>query len=177
MVEKEYAEDTVFWSLKSSTQFSARRRTVTLYLANSTVGVPSHIWIDNTPAVWTSLLSVLEAEDPATIAINMDPHIAFASGLHAGEWENIVANLGPWWSGRLVNKPLLAVEVVGTMPSGQLGWYRKLMETAWKMIGEGFSEKVIEPGKTTTEVCHLSYYFPLLKSFWVVYTREFRADG
>jgi len=74
--------------------------------------------------------------------------------MHAGELENVMANLGPWWAERLVNKPMLAVEFVGTMPRGQLEWYKKLMETAWAMIGEGFSEGVIEPGKTTTEVCY-----------------------
>ena len=152
MSQKEYAEDTVFWSLKASTQFAARRRTVSLYLANSS-GSPSHVWIDNTPQVWSSLLSVLEAEQPESIAINADSQIAFSSGLHAGELENVLVNLGPSWSERLVNKPMLAVEFVGTMPKGQLGWYKKLMETAWAMIGEGFSEGVIEPGKTTTEVC------------------------
>jgi len=155
MVEKEYAEDTVFWSLKSSTQFSARRRTVSLYLANAT-GSPSYVWIDNTPFVWKSLLSVLEKENPETIAVNIDSDIAFSSGLHAGELENVMGNLGPWWGERLVNKPILAVEFVGTMPRGQLEWYKKLMETAWAMISEGFSEGVIQPGKTTTEVCNIS---------------------
>ncbi len=35
---------------------------------------------------------------------------------------------------------------------GRLKWYRNLQETAWAMIGEAFSEKVITPGLTTTEV-------------------------
>jgi len=153
MSEKEYAEDTVFWSLKSATQFSARRRTVTLFLANVTDGSPSaYTWIDNTATVWSDLLKVLEKQKPESIAVNIDTQIAFSSGMHVGELENIINKLGPFWAEKLVSVPMLAVEYVGTMPKAQLRWYKKLMETAWAMISEGFSENVIVPGKTTTEV-------------------------
>ncbi|KAH8601766.1 xaa-Pro aminopeptidase family enzyme [Bisporella sp. PMI_857] len=152
MSEKEYAEDTVFWSLKSATQFSARRRTVTLFLANVTDDSPlEYNWIDNTPTVWSDLLDVLEKHNPATIAVNVDPQIAFSSGLHVGEYDNIIGELGPYWAERFRSVPMLAVEYIGTMPRGQLEWYKKLMETAWAMISEAFSESVIVPGKTTTE--------------------------
>jgi hypothetical protein len=131
MSEKEYAEDTVFWSLKSATQFSARRRTVTLFLSNVTDGSPSsYDWIDNSPAVWADLLKVLETQNPRSIAINVDSQIAFSSGLHVGELRNIISELGSRWTDRLVSVPMLSVEFIGTMPKAQLGWYRKLMETA-----------------------------------------------
>jgi hypothetical protein len=151
MSQKEYAEDTVFWSLKSATQFSARRRTIQLFLANATHGPSSYTWIDNTPEVWDSLLSVLEKEQPRKIAVNVDSQIAFSAGLHVGEWDNIINNLRDWVT-KVVSVPMLAVEFIGTMPKAQLGWYRKLQETAWAMIGEAFSEAVIKPGETTTEV-------------------------
>lgn len=150
MSQREYAEDTVFWSLKSSTQFSARRRTLSLYLANATAGPAAYTWIDNTPTVWDELRAVLSAEDPASIAVNIDAELAFSSGLHAGEYAKIQTELGVWKE-RLVAVPLLAVEFVGTMPEAQLGWYRKLQGTAWAMIEEAFSSAVITPGKTTTE--------------------------
>ncbi|KKY18789.1 putative xaa-pro aminopeptidase family enzyme [Phaeomoniella chlamydospora] len=46
---------------------------------------------------------------------------------------------------------MLGVEYIATKLEGQLEWYRKMQETAWAMIKEGFSERVISPGKTTTE--------------------------
>jgi hypothetical protein len=62
MSQKEYVEDTVFWSLKRATQFSARRRTTQLFLANATDPIkPFCTWIDNTHEVWNSLLGILEA--------------------------------------------------------------------------------------------------------------------
>lgn len=154
MSQREHAEDTVFWSLKSATQFAARRRTTMLFLANATSGSPSsHTWIDNTPTVWSSLLAVLAEQDPARIAINIHSEIAFSGGLHAGEFGAFFEQLGPKWAKRFVIEPMIAVEFVATMVEGQLSWYRRLQETAWAMISEAFSESVITPGKTTTSVC------------------------
>jgi len=149
--QREYAEETVFWSLKRAEQFSARRRTTLLFLANATAGAPSsYTWIDNTPGVWAELAAVLEAQQPRSIAVDRHRELAFASGLHAGELEALEAGLGQKWAARLVNEPMLAIEFVATMPEGRLAWYRRLQETAWTMIGEAFSEAVVTPGRTTT---------------------------
>lgn len=152
MSQKEYAEDTVFWSLKSPLQFSARRRTVTLFLANATQGPSSYTWIDNTAKVWSDLVSVLEKESPNRIAINGDTDLAFSSGLHAGEAKRIENEIGAKWVSKFVVVPMLGIEVVGTMPTTQLKHYKLMMESAWAIIEEGFSERVIVQGKTTTEV-------------------------
>jgi hypothetical protein len=153
MTQREHAEDTVFWSLKKAEQFAARRRTLQLFLAKPTPGTPSsYTWIDNTPTVWTELLSILKAQDPASIAINVDPDIAFSSGLHVGELGEIIEHLGKKWTQRLVAVPMIGVEFVATMVEDQLIWYRNLQSTTWAMISEAFSEKVITPGVTTTEV-------------------------
>lgn len=44
---------------------------------------------------------------------------------------------------------MLPVEVVATMVPSRLPWYRRMQETAWAIIEEAFSEKIIVPGKTT----------------------------
>jgi len=153
MSQREHAEDTIFWSLKSSTQFAARRRTIQLFFASPKPSTPSsYTWIDNTPLVWEELLSVLEIQNPKTIAINVDSDIAFSGGLHAGEIQEIIARLGLKWAKRFVPKPIVGVEFVATMVKDQLQWYKKLQETAWAIISEAFSERAIVPGKTSTEV-------------------------
>lgn len=153
MSQKEYAEDTVFWSLKSAVQFSARRRTVDLFLANPLEDEKFYYnWIDNTPTVWSEILAVLESNNVTSIAINADTDVAFSSGLHVGEFGKFGAELGLEWMNKTRVEPMLGVEFVGTMVPGRLAWYRKLQETAWAIISEAFSEKVIEPGVTTTDV-------------------------
>ena len=155
--QKEYAEDTTFWSMKSFTQFSARRRTTSVFFANPSNGTPaSYTWIDNTSGVWSELRRVLEMNDPESIVVNVDADVAFSSGLHAGESTLLSMEVGSPWKDRLVNEPMVAVEYVATMPKARLPWYRKLMETAWTMISEAFSERVITVGKTSTEVCRVT---------------------
>lgn len=160
MTQREYAEDTVFWSLKRATQFSARRRTVDLFLVNAADGTSyAYKWIDNTPKVWSELLSVLESQNISSIAINADTDVSFSSGLHVGELDLIINELGPEWAEKFVVEPMLAVEFIGTMVPDRLAWYRKLQETAWAIISEAFSESVIEPGVTATDVgFHISFW-------------------
>ena len=173
MSQREYAEDTVFWSLKAATQFSSRRRTTILYVpGNSSVlgrsaaatartqvlvdpasgrTATEFYWIDNTPGLWTELQAVLAAVDPARIVINAAEDLAFSSGMHAGELAAVRRGLGSPWAERLVSDtPLLAIEFVATMVPGRLEWYRRLQETAWAVISEAFSARVVVPGSTTT---------------------------
>ncbi|KAK8068615.1 hypothetical protein PG996_007727 [Apiospora saccharicola] len=149
--QREYAEDTVYWALKEATMFSARRRTTQLFLTNATAeGSHSYQWIENTDLVWKELKAILDTHQPARVALNTASELAFASGLHAGERDVIAAALGEAWADRFVLEPMLAVEVIATMVPGRLPWYRKMMETAWAIIEEGFSSNVITPGKTTS---------------------------
>lgn len=151
MSQREYAEDTAFWSIKRATQFSARRRTVHLFFADAPPGAQTaYQFIDNTPAVFDELRSILDTHRPNSIALNVDANIAFAGGLHVGLYNELVAELGPAWSDKFVAAPMVAVEYIATMPSSQLAWYKRLQETAWAMISEAFSARVISPGATTT---------------------------
>lgn len=118
-----------------------------LFLANGL----SRNWIDNTNEVWNELLDVLEEQNVTRIAINADEGSVFSSGLHVGEFEKLKEKLGVW-KGEFAVERMVGVEFVATMVEGRLGWYRKLQETAWAMITEGFSESVVVPGETTTEV-------------------------
>ncbi|KAH8750360.1 hypothetical protein F5882DRAFT_487708 [Hyaloscypha sp. PMI_1271] len=85
------------------------------------------------------------------LAINVDPDISFSSGLHSGELSSLSSHLGREWTAKFVSVPMVAVEFVASKVPTQLEWYRKLQGTAWAMIEEAFSERVITPGKTTTE--------------------------
>ncbi|KAG8878302.1 hypothetical protein FRB98_006280 [Tulasnella sp. 332] len=157
MSQREYAEDTVFRSLISSTtQFSARRRTIYLFhtkdvvktgLANPT------IWIDNTPAIWGNLSDALDTINPGKIAVNIDPELAFSDGLHTGEGRTLFKNLPQKWADRCASERMIPVEIINLRAGGesQLNMYRLMMENVWAMIAEGFSLAVIEPGVTTAE--------------------------
>jgi hypothetical protein len=145
----------VFFSVKPATTFAARRRTVYLFHhgSGSLLGKPNPlVWIDNTPGVWNELRDILEQYNPRAIALNINPDIAFADGMHAGELERVSEQLGEKWMGRVARRPMLSVEFMARRIPGQIEYYKKLQEMAWAMITEAFSEKTITPGTTTTEV-------------------------
>ncbi|KAI0010776.1 hypothetical protein F4779DRAFT_576059 [Xylariaceae sp. FL0662B] len=149
--QREYAEDPIFWALKESTQFSARRRTTHLYVADPAPGTPAaYVWVDNTAAVWAALRRALEIQRPRTIAVDTHAEIAFAGGLGAGELAAATQALGDDWAARFVLEPMLAVEVVAAMVPARLAWYRRLMETAWAVVAEAFSAAVVSPGVSST---------------------------
>ncbi len=111
----------------------------------------SYTFIDNTPQVWDDVRGLLARHAPARIAVNAHPEIAFASGLHAGELAAARRGLGDVWADRFVldEVPMLAVEYIGTQIAARLPWYKRMQETAWAIIAEGFSERVVTPGATT----------------------------
>ncbi|KAH9850778.1 hypothetical protein C2E23DRAFT_734399 [Lenzites betulinus] len=152
--QREYAEDTLWWSIKDATEYAPHRRTVLLFHTNTSTlaGQPNPLrWVDNTGAVWPALRTVLAAYDPRRIALNTDRDLAFGGGLHVGEYEALAEALGEGWMERAVNEPMLAVEYVAARVPGQLRFYRELQETTWALVEEAFSERVVAPGVTATE--------------------------
>jgi hypothetical protein len=152
--QREHAEDTLFWSLKPAAAFAARRRTTELFLAvpDSKDNKTHYSWITNTPEtdLWPELASLIHREGLRGIGVNQNPDVAFASGMHAGEMLAMRVLGRKTWDAFVPVPPMLPIEVIGTMVEGKALWYRKLMSTAWAMINEGFSSRVVVPGESTT---------------------------
>ena len=121
---------------------------------SSLAGQPNPLrWVDNTGAVWAELASIFKTYKARRVALNMDKEIAFGGGLHVGEYEALAEELGERWLDlREVNEPMLAVEHIAARVPGQLQYYRDLQEITWALVDEAFSERVVTPGVTTTEV-------------------------
>ena len=76
---------------------------------------------------------------------------AFSDGLSAGEWEQLQIALGPNYTRRVVRAERLPLDYIAIRIPEMLPMYRHLMKTAHEIIAEAFSNRVITPGKTTTE--------------------------
>jgi hypothetical protein len=100
--------------------------------------------------------------NPSKIALNVDSDSAFGDGLHVGELSAIFQDISKSWLMKAINVPEQAVEYVVRRVPGQLEYYQNMQENIWAMIEEGFSERVIEPGVTTTteKVHKRSIYAP-----------------
>jgi len=175
---REYNEDPVFSSLVSATTFFARRRTIYVffdrgpdkggeglalggtsqgglyeaYRARETID-PS---IGRRPelvgqAQWDLLRRVIEERDPASIAVDISQTHAFSDGLSAGEWEQLQAVLPERYRARIVHAENLPLEYQEIRAPAMLPVYQRLMQIVWGTIDTAFSNRVITPGKTTTD--------------------------
>jgi Xaa-Pro aminopeptidase len=175
---REYNEDPVFWALVSPTTFFARRRTIYVFfdrgpgrgverlaLGGTTQGGLYQAYaardsvdpsIGRRPelvgqAQWDLLARVVRERDPKTIAVNISHTHAFSDGLSAGEWEQLARALPPGYLPRVVRTEGLALDYQAIRAPAMLPVYRRMMEVVWAVIDTAFSNRVITPGKTTTD--------------------------
>jgi len=178
---REYNEDPIFWSLVAPTTMFARRRTIYVftdrgpqrgaggverlalgggsqggvyeaYVARDTVD-PS---IGRRPELvgqgqWDLLARIVRERDPKTIAVDISHTHAFSDGLSAGEWEQLSRALPPGYLARVVRAERLPLDYQSIRAPGMLPVYKRMMEVVWAIIDTAFSNKVITPGKTTTD--------------------------
>ena len=175
---REYNEDPVFWSLVSPTTMFARRRTIYVftdrgpqrgierlalgggsqggvydaYVARDTVD-PS---IGRRPELvsqgqWDLLARLVRERDPKTVAVDISQTHAFSDGLSAGEWEQLSRTLPESYRARVIRAERLPLDYQAIRAPGMLPVYKRMMEVVWAIIDTAFSNKVITPGKTTTD--------------------------
>jgi len=169
---REYNEDPVFSSLVSATTFAARRRTVYVFfdrgpkegierlaLGGSSQGGLYTTYRDTTLGnaelwgkdQWKLLTKVVRERDPKSIAVDISHTHAFSDGLSVGEWEQLQEALGSEYVKRVVRAERLPLDFISIRIPEMLPYYRQIMETAHAIIAEAFSNRVIVPGKTTTQ--------------------------
>ena len=178
---REYNEDPVFWSLVSPTTMAARRRTIYVFTdlgpergierlaiggssqgglyanvrdpnaAEATAGATRRLAEPYGPEQWKLLTGVVNQRDPKAIAVNISATHAFSDGLTAGEWEQMQAALGPTYLKRVVRRERLALDFISIRLPEMLPTYRRMEELVHELIGTAFSNRVITPGRTTTE--------------------------
>ena len=183
---RELSEDTIWWTIKSATEFNAHRRTIVLFHNGTTPftnldngnPLPNPLtWIDNTNSAWEPLISTLATLNPRTIAVNTHRDFAHAGGMHVGEMEVLRERLGSNWTERFIQTPeMMVIEFIGRrvdvglrVEGGSvLDWYRKLEETTWAVVEEAFSDKVVAAGRTTTDVSTDSHRDDTYSNFFPV---------
>ncbi|MCL4820165.1 MAG: M24 family metallopeptidase [Vicinamibacteria bacterium] len=171
VVNREYAEDPVFFPLVSPSVMAARRRTILVFfdrgeekgverlaLGGGSNGGLYEVYRD--PALesrelwgqgqWALLRKLVEERQPKNIAINVSHGHAFSDGITAGEKEQLEQALGPWRD-RLVRAEELPLRYIeARLPEMEPVWVL-MQRTVHALIARAFSREVITPGVTTTE--------------------------
>ncbi len=166
VISREYNEDPVIETLLPATWLAARRRTIlvmydqgeekgieTLAIARYDVGEKfKKAWDkEKEPDQWKRLREIIAERDPETIGINKSEYFGLADGIVATDLEELEAAIGEKYADRLVSAEKLAIGWLETRTESEMVLYPQICKIAHEIIAEGFSDRVIQPGVTTTE--------------------------
>jgi Xaa-Pro aminopeptidase len=164
VINREYAEDPVYFTLVPQPAFAARRTTILVFHRNGDeferltvnrypLGPPYEAaWEGgDLDEQWQALADLIAAKDPARIGINVSSHWPVADGLTHGLHQKLVSVLPQTYSDRLVSAEELVIRWIETRSDLELEAYGHIVGLARAVIGEAFSERVITPGVTTTD--------------------------
>ena len=166
IVAREYNEDPVIETMLPATWLAARRRTILVFydqgedqgverlaVARYAIGdVFESAWDPEAqPDQWQRLAEIVAERDPASIALNRSETFGLADGLTYTEGEALLAALPETYRERVVSGEDLAVGWLERRTDEEMDVYPMIVRIAHEIIAEGFSERVIQPGVTTTE--------------------------
>ena len=166
VVSREYNEDPVIRTMLPSTWISARRRTILVFynnpakkqfekLAIARYNVGDNIkaeWdMQKFPNQWDALMNIITTRNPTKIGINTSTHHNQADGLDVTDYNEMMQKLPATFKSKVVSAENLAVNWLETRTEREMQIYPQLVYETRKIIEEGFSEKVITPGITTTD--------------------------
>jgi hypothetical protein len=164
LISREYNEDPVLKTVLPATWMSARRTTMFVFvrqgdtvkalaIAPYKVGnLFKPAWDKKSQAnQWQALVELMQKYDPKTIGINQSDIWAHADGLVATDKQRLLAALPPKFERRLVPAEALAVRWLETRIPEEIELLKGMTSLAHNIIAEGFSDKTIEPGRTSTD--------------------------
>jgi Xaa-Pro aminopeptidase len=166
IISREYNEDPVLKTMLPSTWLSARRTTMLVFyrdaarksidkLAIARYNVGESIkaaWdMQKFPNQWDALLDVIKSRNPKKIGINTSAHFGHADGLDHTHHTLLMNMLTPELRSKVVSAEPLAVAWLESRTEREMQVYTQLVDITHGIIEEGFSEKVITPGITTTD--------------------------
>ena len=165
IVSREYNEDPVFWSMKPATWLAARRRTILVFhdtgqgeidrLAVARYDIGKFFrkaWEpEEQPDQWSRLAQIVQQRNPLRIALNYSQHFALGDGITHSEFQALTRALPKNYQERLVSGEKLAIGWLEWRIPEEQEVYPTVCRIAHEIIAEGLSERVIQPGFTTTE--------------------------
>ena len=165
VINREYAEDPVYFSLVPQPTFAARRTTMLIFnrhkdghvekLSVNTYpfGKPyESVWSGgNLTEQWQALAKLIVDKNPQRIGINVSKDWPVADGLTKGLHERLLEVLPQQYQQRLVSAEDLVVRWVETRTEQEASILSTAVALARGVIAEAFSNKTITPGVTTTD--------------------------
>jgi Xaa-Pro aminopeptidase len=166
IISREYNEDPVMKTMLPSEWLSARRRTIMVFtdkgekegverlaIARYDVGnLLKGEWnLNLNPNQWDALVKIVEERNPKKIGLNFSKNYAHADGLTFTEHGEFLAKLPSKFHSKIVSASDLAVGWLETRTEKEMVIYQQICRISHEIIQEAFSDKVIQPGVTSTD--------------------------
>lgn len=166
LISRENNEDPVLKTMLPGTWLAARRTTMLIafdrgpdkemeYLAVARYDVGKifrRAWDpDSNPDQWAQLGKLIADRKPKKIGINKAEHYGHADGLTSNDYDNLMRVLPKSLHANVASAEKLSVAWLETRTEKEMVLYPQICRIAHLIIAEGFSEKVVQPGVTTTE--------------------------
>ncbi|GAB3200091.1 Xaa-Pro aminopeptidase [Pontibacter aydingkolensis] len=166
IIAREYNEDPIARTMLPATWLAARRRTIMLFtdqgpekgleklaVARYDIGkLMKGAWKpEEEPNQWKRLAELISERNPKKIGLNISPQFAHADGLTKAEYDSLMHYLPAAFKKKVVSAEQLAVNWLQIRTPTELELYEQISRIGHRIIAEGFSEKVVKPGVTTTD--------------------------
>ncbi len=106
---------------------------------------------DANPDQWAQLGKLIAERNPKKIGINKSEHFGHADGLTSNDHDNLQRVLPKNLLVSVTSAEKLAVAWLETRTEKEMVLYQQICRIAHAIIAEGFSDKVVQPGVTTTD--------------------------
>ncbi len=166
VINREYAEDPVYFSLVPQPAHAARRTTMLVFFDRGAEAGVERLTVNRYPfgslyesawqggdldEQWRALAETIAERKPKRIGIDVSREWPVADGLTASLKARLIEVLPPELAARLEPAEKLVVRWLETRTAIELDTYPHVVALARSVIAEAFSERVITPGVTTTD--------------------------
>ncbi|MGH9464031.1 MAG: M24 family metallopeptidase [Thermoanaerobaculia bacterium] len=166
VINREVAEDPVFFTLVPQPEYAARRTTMLVFHDRGPEQGLDLLSVNRYPLSepyqaawvggdlteqWAALFRLLKERNPQRIALDVSRHWAVADGLTASLRDRLLEGLTPTLRERVVSAEELVVRWLETRTPLELEVWPSLVAQARGVVAEAFSERVVTPGVTTTD--------------------------
>ena len=166
IITREYNEDPIIKTLLPPTWLNARRRTILVFSFDKStkktesVALSRYNFGKNIKSIWDkeknpnqmlALKDYIDKVNPKKIGLNYSENFALIDGISKSDYELFYSSISNDIKQRIVSAENLGIQWIETRTKLEKEIYKDLVSITQNIINEAFSNKVIEPGKTTTD--------------------------
>jgi Xaa-Pro aminopeptidase len=166
IITREYNEDPIIKTLLPPTWLNARRRTILVFSFDEStkktesVAISRYNFGKNIKSIWDkekipnqmlALKNYIEKVNPKKIGLNYSENFALIDGISKSDYELFYSSISNDIKQRIVSAENLGIQWIETRTKLEKEIYKDLVSITQNIINEAFSNKVIKPGKTTTD--------------------------